>query len=269
MHLKDLKKTAPAELVTMAEELGVESASTLRKQDLIRIGLAGTLKDFVFKDYRGNTGTAGGVTWNGQPAGYATDPADIINYVSKHDNEALWDKLQFELDSAVSIENRVRIHNIALAIPLLSQGIPFLQMGDDLLRSKSLDRNSYDSGDWFNRVFFDDSSNNWNIGLPLAQDNPDQARIAALAANTNIAVDSTIIATARDVFAEYLNRRLQQPHFANARSVRNALDRMRLRQASRLFADRDRVLSAEDLTTLLPQDIRASRVFQAAAIDRN
>jgi len=72
-------------------------------------------------------------------------------------------------------------------------------------------------------------------------------------------------AGASEAFAEYLGLRLKQPHFANARSVRNALDRARLRQASRLFADRDRVLGAEDLTTLLPQDIRASRVFQAPA----
>jgi probable Rubsico expression protein CbbX len=68
-------------------------------------------------------------------------------------------------------------------------------------------------------------------------------------------------AGARDAFAEYLALRLQQPHFANARSVRNALDRMRLRQASRLFADRERVLDQADLTTLAPADIRASRVF--------
>jgi probable Rubsico expression protein CbbX len=65
----------------------------------------------------------------------------------------------------------------------------------------------------------------------------------------------------RAVFDDYLQRRVQQPHFANARSVRNALDRARLRQASRLFADCDRVLTEQDLTTLLPQDIRASRVF--------
>ena len=69
----------------------------------------------------------------------------------------------------------------------------------------------------------------------------------------------------RDTFGEYLTLRLVQPHFANARSVRNALDRMRLRQASRLFADRDRELTAADLTTLLPQDIRASRVFANGA----
>jgi probable Rubsico expression protein CbbX len=67
----------------------------------------------------------------------------------------------------------------------------------------------------------------------------------------------------REVFDQYLAHRIAQPHFANARSVRNALDRARLRQASRLFAERDRVLSEADLTTLLPADILASRVFHA------
>ena len=69
----------------------------------------------------------------------------------------------------------------------------------------------------------------------------------------------------RDAFGEYLGLRVQQPHFANARSVRNALNRIRLRQASRLFAQRDRVLTREDLTTIEPADIRASRVFAGAA----
>jgi probable Rubsico expression protein CbbX len=70
---------------------------------------------------------------------------------------------------------------------------------------------------------------------------------------------------ARATFAEYLENRIRQPHFANARSVRNALDRARLRQASRLFADRERQFTAEDLTTIASSDIRASRVFQSAA----
>ncbi|WP_428423302.1 CbbX protein [Methylibium sp.] len=69
-------------------------------------------------------------------------------------------------------------------------------------------------------------------------------------------------ADARAAFGDYLALRLVQPHFANARSVRNALDRARLRQASRLFADRDRALSREDLTTLSADDIRGSRLFQ-------
>ena len=66
---------------------------------------------------------------------------------------------------------------------------------------------------------------------------------------------------ARAAFEDYLSRRLRQPHFANARSVRNALDRARLRQASRLFGDHDRALSRDDLMTLAESDIRASRVF--------
>ncbi len=68
---------------------------------------------------------------------------------------------------------------------------------------------------------------------------------------------------ARQAFDDYLQRRIRQPHFANARSVRNALDRMRLRQASRLFADRHRALTADDLSTIAEADIRASRVFAA------
>jgi probable Rubsico expression protein CbbX len=66
---------------------------------------------------------------------------------------------------------------------------------------------------------------------------------------------------ARAAFEQYLGRRLQQPHFANARSVRNALERARLRQASRLYSERERVLDAEALATLEPADILASRVF--------
>jgi probable Rubsico expression protein CbbX len=70
----------------------------------------------------------------------------------------------------------------------------------------------------------------------------------------------------REAFEQYLARRMQQPNFANARSVRNALDRARLRAASRLYAERSRVLNESDLTTIAPEDILASRVFQAAAV---
>jgi hypothetical protein len=72
-------------------------------------------------------------------------------------------------------------------------------------------------------------------------------------------------AGAAEAFERYLGLRIAQPHFANARSVRNALDRARLRQASRLFADRDRALTADDLSTIAPHDILASRVFLASA----
>ncbi|MBV8869032.1 MAG: CbbX protein [Acetobacteraceae bacterium] len=68
-------------------------------------------------------------------------------------------------------------------------------------------------------------------------------------------------AAARDSFARYLDARMRQPHFANARSVRNALDRARLRQAVRLFEARGRRLTAEDLSTIEPPEILASRVL--------
>jgi probable Rubsico expression protein CbbX len=67
-----------------------------------------------------------------------------------------------------------------------------------------------------------------------------------------------------EAFGRYLSLRKQQPNFSNARSVRNALDRMRLRQATRLFASTV-PLSTEQLTTLTAADVLASRVFAGAA----
>lgn len=64
----------------------------------------------------------------------------------------------------------------------------------------------------------------------------------------------------KKAFAEYIDRRMAQPHFSNARSIRNALDRARLRQANRLFQSEDKV-TKQALMTLEPEDIRASRVF--------
>ena len=65
----------------------------------------------------------------------------------------------------------------------------------------------------------------------------------------------------RRAMRDYLERRMAQPHFANARSVRNALDRAKLRQASRLIA-RGGVIAPDELTRLDESDIRQSRVFQ-------
>jgi probable Rubsico expression protein CbbX len=66
------------------------------------------------------------------------------------------------------------------------------------------------------------------------------------------------------VFARYLERRMTLPHFANARSVRNALDRARLRHASRLLNDADTVADDAVLTTITAADLLASRVFEEA-----
>ncbi len=70
------------------------------------------------------------------------------------------------------------------------------------------------------------------------------------------------------VFRDYITRRMQMPHFANARSIRNALDRARLRQANRLFASQ-RQLTRQDLMTIEAEDILASRIFSEGRLDNN
>jgi hypothetical protein len=67
---------------------------------------------------------------------------------------------------------------------------------------------------------------------------------------------------AEKVFYEYLLKRMKLPNFANARSVRNALDRARLRQANRLFAQHKDTLTKKDLVTIEAEDILVSRVFK-------
>jgi hypothetical protein len=70
---------------------------------------------------------------------------------------------------------------------------------------------------------------------------------------------------ARAAFVRYIGLRKTQPLFSNARSIRNALDRMRLRQANRLVADLDRVLTADDIKSIEETDVLASRVFSKCA----
>ncbi len=66
---------------------------------------------------------------------------------------------------------------------------------------------------------------------------------------------------AREALTDYIAKRREQPHFANARSIRNALDRSRLRQANRIFASASGPLTASELSEISAADILASRVF--------
>ena len=145
--------------------------------------------------------------YSGAPAGYTLDPQENIVYVSAHDNETMFDAVQVKAAAATSLTNRIRMNNLALSIPMFSQGIPFFHAGDDILRSKSLDRNSYDSGDWYNAHRLDlHSSNNWGIGLPIeGADNWDIFR--PLLGNTTLRPNTAQITGASSVFQEYLQIR--------------------------------------------------------------
>lgn len=63
------------------------------------------------------------------------------------------------------------------------------------------------------------------------------------------------------VLLDYAKKRMQQPHFANARSIRNAIDRARMRQANRIFSSKDKILTKADLVTIQSEDILKSRLF--------
>lgn len=135
--------------------------------DRLKLALAGSLQNYVIVD-QGNAAVSG-INFNG--VGYTLDPQETINYVSKHDNETLYDQGIFKLPSGTTMAERVRSQNMGISLTGLAQGIPFFDLGVDMLRSKSLDRNSYDSGDWFNRVDFTYTDNNFGSGLPPAWDN--------------------------------------------------------------------------------------------------
>ncbi|QDB80133.1 pullulanase-type alpha-1,6-glucosidase [Georgenia wutianyii] len=156
----------------VAEGTPEEQAARLAHQtDLVRLGLAGNLADYSFLTSAGEEQTGAELDYNGQPAGYATQPDEVVTYVDAHDNETLFDNLVLKLPVATSMADRVRMNTLSLATTALSQTPSFWHAGTDLLRSKSLDRNSYNSGDHFNRVDWSMQTNNFGVGLPPADDN--------------------------------------------------------------------------------------------------
>ncbi|MER5737513.1 pullulanase-type alpha-1,6-glucosidase [Streptomyces sp. NPDC002262] len=149
-----------------------QKARLLHYQDLIKVGLTGNLAGYTFTDTSGRTVKGSEVDYNGSPAGYAAAPGDALAYADAHDNETLYDALAFKLPAGTSAADRARMQVLAMATATLSQGPALSQAGSDLLRSKSLDRNSFDSGDWFNAIHWDcRDGNGFGIGLPPAADN--------------------------------------------------------------------------------------------------
>jgi pullulanase-type alpha-1,6-glucosidase len=182
--------------------------------DWIRVALAGALADFPLIDRNGNSVVGSQVDYNGQPAGYTQDPQEIINYAAAHDNETLFDAVQLKVPLATSNSDRVRVQNLANSLIALGQGVPFFHAGQDLLRSKSIDRNSYNSGDWFNRLDFTYTWNNWGAGLPMASDNQGNWPIMQpLLANPALQVSPGEIQAAAEHFREILQIRKSSPLF--------------------------------------------------------
>ncbi|GHB37969.1 1,4-alpha-glucan branching enzyme [Streptomyces cirratus] len=149
-----------------------QRARLLHDQDLIKVGLTGNLAPYTFTDTTGRRTKGSELDYNGAPAGYAAAPGDALAYADAHDNESLADALTYKLPAGTPAADRARMQVLALAVTTLSQGPSLSQAGTDLLRSKSLDRNSFDSGDWFNAIHWDcHDGNGFGRGLPPAADN--------------------------------------------------------------------------------------------------
>ncbi|MBZ9687693.1 type I pullulanase [Clostridium estertheticum] len=96
-------------------------------------------------------GIVGGIKYNNEICNFAQEPGEAINYVSSHDNLCLYDKFEKSNPTNTPLE-REKMSRLALSIILTSQGVPFIQGGTEILRTKQGNHNSYNSGDAVNEI---------------------------------------------------------------------------------------------------------------------
>ncbi len=190
--------------VTAGDDPAQARAGLLRAADLVRAGLAGTVRDYVLDTVDGPR-PLHAVDYNGQPAGYAHAPGEVVNYVENHDNETLYDLNAYRLPQDTPAAERARVQVLGMATTALSQGVAYFHAGVDTLRSKSLDRNSYNSGDWFNRLDWTYRDNHFGTGLPPAPGNgADWEWMAPRLADPALRPAPEDIAFARDALRQLL-----------------------------------------------------------------
>ncbi|QIL20381.1 alpha-1,6-glucosidase domain-containing protein [Thermomonas sp. HDW16] len=186
----------------------------LHAADLARAGLAGTLRDYRTTLADGRIAPLSAVDYKGMEAGYASQPGEVVNYVENHDNPTLWDIHALKLPQGTSAEERARVQLLGAAFVAFSQGVAYFHAGMDVLRSKSLDRNSFDSGDWFNRLDWTYADNGFGSGLPPKQDNgKDWELLQPVLRNANAKPAPADIAWMRDAFRDILRIRASTPLF--------------------------------------------------------
>ena len=183
--------------------------------DLVQLGLAGNLRDFTFRSVETGTEVRGDeVDYNGSPAGYADEPDEVVTYVDAHDNETLFDALTYKLPTDTSMADRVRMNTLSLATVQLSQAVSFWHAGTDMLRSKSLDRDSYNSGDWFNVLDWSMTENGFGRGLPPKESNEAKwPYMRPLLGDADLAPGADDIEAASAAAADLLRLRYSTPLF--------------------------------------------------------
>ena len=194
---------------------GLGAHTPLTVHDRIKVGLAGGLSTYRFVTHTGHEQSGAQIDYNGSPSGYAAAPGETVNYVDAHDNEILYDAMAFKLPRDTTPVDRARHQVLALSLVVLSQGVGFVALGSERLRSKSLDRNSYDSGDWFNQIRWDPAhGNGFGLGLPPAEDNEDRWQHARpLLADPSLVPPPEVVAMAAERYRELLRIRRSSPVF--------------------------------------------------------
>ncbi|WP_245643546.1 pullulanase-type alpha-1,6-glucosidase [Sanguibacter suarezii] len=184
------------------------------QSDLVRLGLAGNLREFSFQTSSGQVQRGDEIDYRGAPAGYADSPEEVVTYVDAHDNETLFDILTLKLPVDTSMADRVRMNTLSLATAALSQTPSFWHAGTDLLRSKSLDRDSYNSGDHFNAIDWTGTQNNFGVGLPGEGKNGDKWAVQGpLLANPALKPATADITAATASAQDLLRLRYSTPLF--------------------------------------------------------
>ncbi|MEV6300793.1 pullulanase-type alpha-1,6-glucosidase [Actinoplanes sp. NPDC051861] len=194
---------------------GLGSRVPLWTHDQIKVGLAGGLAGYRFVTHTGAEHSGGQLDYNGSPSGYAQAPGEAVNYIDAHDNEILYDAMAFKLPVATPPLDRARMQVLALSLVVLSQGAGFVALGSERLRSKSLDRNSFNSGDWFNQIRWDPAhGNGFGLGLPPFDDNRDNWDIARpLLAEPSLVPPPDAITLTAERYRELLRVRSSSPVF--------------------------------------------------------
>ena len=203
-----------------------QSADLAHRTDLVRLGLAGNLKDYVMTISDGSVRRGIDLIHNGAPAAFASHPQENVNYVDAHDNETLYDLLAYKLPQGMPVAERVRMNTVCLATVTLAQSPAFWSAGTELLRSKSLDRDSYNSGDWFNAIDFTGQSNGFGRGLPPASRNEGSWAIQGpLLQDDWLRPSPEEIAAARSQALDLLRLRASTPLFSlgSARLIQDKL----------------------------------------------
>jgi len=136
---------------------------------------------------------------DGSLLAWCSAPGESVNYVACHDNRTLFDHVVLKFPPGTPRERLVRSCVLSHALVLLSQGAPFLAAGDELLRSKCLDRDSYDSGDWFNALDWTGGASAFGqLGLPPAEKNFDTwSQLGDRLTDASVRPDANDVAVAR------------------------------------------------------------------------